>query len=328
VVPVNSTINIFRLLATALTRGEKAVLVTVVDSTSHAPGKAGFKMLVLKSSLVGSVGGGAIEHEAINIARELLLKNEPPEPFIIDRVHRLGDPNKPSGMICGGSQTLSFHVFTAEDLSNIKKFVDSYRPDRSYEIVLAERGIWVTYVTEYYASHFNEGVFTRWSDIDWYYREVMRKKDIAYIIGGGHIGAALAPLLRSIGFHVTLLDDRENLLLSSSSDADTLLVMPFKDTPAFVPEGANSYAFIMTPSHAHDETVLRGLLHKNLSYLGMVASKQKVADIFERLRKSGVSEEIIATIHSPIGLPIKSRTPAEIAISIAAEVIQIRNTKK
>lgn len=312
----------------ALERGEKAVLVTVVDSTGHAPGKAGFKMLVLWRSVMGSVGGGAIEHEAIELARRHLLEKEIPEPFIIDRVHRHSDPNNPSGMICGRSQTLSFHMFSPEDRQNIQKFVDAYRHDRSYEIVLAERGIWISYVTEYYASHFNEHTFTRWSDNDWYYREIMRKKDIASIIGGGHVGAALTPLLRSIGFHVTLLDDRENLLLSTSSDADTLLVMPFKDTPAFVPEGANSYAFIMTPSHAHDEEVLRGLLHKDLAYLGMVASKQKVADIFGRLRKSEVSEETIAKIRAPIGLPIKSRTPAEIAISIAAEVVQVRNVKR
>ena len=93
-----------------------------------------------------------------------------------------------------------------------------------------------------------------------------------------------------------------------------------------VKEGENSYAFIMTPSHLHDETVLRGLLHKDLKYLGMMASKTKVAEIFEKLRKDGVSEALLFRVKSPIGLSIKSKTAEEIAVSIAAEVIQIKNS--
>jgi xanthine dehydrogenase accessory factor len=87
----------------------------------------------------------------------------------------------------------------------------------------------------------------------------------------------------------------------------------------------NTYMVILTHKHAHDFEVLEQLIHKPFRYLGMIGSKTKVAKVLEQLRAKGVSEDMTKKIHSPIGISIGAHTPAEIAISIAAEIVAVRN---
>ncbi|MBD3367277.1 MAG: hypothetical protein GF405_03745, partial [Candidatus Eisenbacteria bacterium] len=92
-----------------------------------------------------------------------------------------------------------------------------------------------------------------------------------------------------------------------------------------VPEGRRSFVCIMTYAHANDELVLRALIDKPLRYLGMMGSRSKVDAVFAHLMDDGVSEDALARVRAPIGLPIGSDTPEEIAVSIAAELVAVRN---
>lgn len=157
-----------------------------------------------------------------------------------------------------------------------------------------------------------------------------------YILGAGHISQKLAPLLTALGFWTVIIDDREEFLRESFTDIDVaeLISGPlpqYLDTIEFEPE---SYVVIVTYSHELDERILKYLLTKKshlvtqLKYLGMIGSKRKVKEIFSRLESQGVSKSQLTRIHAPIGLPIGSQTPEEIAISIAAEIVKVRNLEE
>lgn len=117
---------------------------------------------------------------------------------------------------------------------------------------------------------------------------------------------------------------------SAESDwayADKIMTGSFAEFGTHVPDGAGSYVVIMTAAHGADELVLRQVAGRPLRYVGMLASKTKRARILESLRRDGFDEAVLASIHTPIGLPMQSHTAAEIAISIAAELINTRNSQ-
>ncbi|MBN2571707.1 MAG: XdhC family protein, partial [Ignavibacteriales bacterium] len=86
-----------------------------------------------------------------------------------------------------------------------------------------------------------------------------------------------------------------------------------------------TYIIIMTPGHKSDEIVLRNTINKNVKYIGMMASPKKRDEIIQKLKKDGFDDKTLNRLHSPIGLPINSHTPAEIAVSIAGELVSVNN---
>jgi len=146
------------------------------------------------------------------------------------------------------------------------------------------------------------------------------------IFGAGHIGSVLSQIGKLLDFSVTVVDNRPEFasreLLAS---ADTVIAENYQQAIDALIITDNTYVVILTHKHAHDFEVLEHLIHKPFRFLGMIGSKTKVAKVFQQLRATGVSEEIIKKIHSPIGINIGAHTPGEIAISIAAEMVAVRN---
>ena len=126
-------------------------------------------------------------------------------------------------------------------------------------------------------------------------------------------------------FYLIVLDERAELpTLQDNSYAQEKIIVPFTACHQHIPNGLNHYAIIMTPSHQLDELILGQLLAKRLGYLGMLGSRTKVNTILQRLRQRFPAASL-DRVHAPAGLPIPSHTPAEIAVSIAAELIQVRH---
>jgi xanthine dehydrogenase accessory factor len=96
----------------------------------------------------------------------------------------------------------------------------------------------------------------------------------------------------------------------------------------YIPTGDKEYVVIASFSHQYDKLIVSKLIEKKLNYLGMMGSKDKVKEIFDQLINEGISKESLENVKAPIGVPIKSETPEEIAVSIAAEIIQIKNTSR
>ena len=151
-------------------------------------------------------------------------------------------------------------------------------------------------------------------------------KSTAYIFGAGHVGQALEPILRYIGFSTVVLDDRAEFANQDRfRDADLVKVInSFEDAFAGIPTDENSYIIIVTRGHSYDYTVLRQALGKRKAYVGMIGSKGKVADTMKRLETEGFSRGELERVYSPIGLSIFAETPEEIAVSVAAEMIKVR----
>ena len=146
------------------------------------------------------------------------------------------------------------------------------------------------------------------------------------IFGAGHVAIQLLRIAKFLDFYTIMIDDREEFADSEKlSQADEVYCRDFHDIEDILPEQDNAFYVVVTRGHANDRLCAETVLRRPYLYLGMIGSKGKVAKTFEIMKEEGYSEEQISTIHAPIGLKIGARTPEEIAISIAAEMIAIKN---
>ena len=158
------------------------------------------------------------------------------------------------------------------------------------------------------------------------YLETLNPPERLVIFGGGHIGQILSKFAKSLGFHVTVIDNREEIANRQNlPDADDIICLDYAAALEQVTLLQSSYIVILTHKHTHDYEVLESCIERPHRYLGMIGSKSKVATCLCQLEEKGISKELITSIHSPIGLKIGGQTPAEIAISIAAELISVRH---
>ncbi|MCB9758850.1 MAG: xanthine dehydrogenase accessory protein XdhC [Alphaproteobacteria bacterium] len=154
------------------------------------------------------------------------------------------------------------------------------------------------------------------------YIENLASQDHVRLFGAGHVAGALAPLLRQLDFTVTVYDEREEWLTEARfPDCERVLGDPGRALPATEP---GDFLIIVTHSHQLDQALLQGLLERPFRYLGMIGSRAKIAKFFVRLRAAGLDEAAFSRVCAPIGLDIGAETPAEIAVSIAAELVRVR----
>lgn len=148
---------------------------------------------------------------------------------------------------------------------------------------------------------------------------------LAVICGAGHVGAAVAPLLARLGLRVVVVDDREAFASPARFPDARVVARPFEGALAAVGVDERAYVVIVTRGHVHDLGVLEQALRLRARYVGVMASRSKRARMQSFLREAGFGDAELARIHSPIGLAIGAETPAELAVSIAAEIVQVRS---
>lgn len=148
---------------------------------------------------------------------------------------------------------------------------------------------------------------------------------VLYIVGGGHISQALATLAAVVELPVVAIEDRpEYANRELFPQAREIICAPFLEALTGLDLGPTSLVVVATRGHRYDYDCLRVLLPKTWAYLGMVGSKKKVREMKELFTEEGFPPERVAAIHTPIGLPIGAQTPAEIGVSILAEIIAER----
>ena len=149
-----------------------------------------------------------------------------------------------------------------------------------------------------------------------------------YLIGAGHIAYHLAGIAANAGFRIYVIDDREKFANTERfPNADEIIVDSIPDWLHRATFPTNSYAVVVTRGHRHDLDALRALAARDLRYLGLIGSRAKVARIYEALRTESMPSECLRRVHAPIGLDIGAVTPAEIAVSILAELIAVKYGK-
>ena len=145
-----------------------------------------------------------------------------------------------------------------------------------------------------------------------------------YIIGAGHVGFHLARVAGDAGFQLHVVDDREKFANPERFPGADVVVEPIPDWLGRAELPASAYVVVLTRGHQHDLDAVRALAPREFKYLGLIGSRAKIARIFDALRTEGMSSECLERLHAPIGLEIGAVTPAEIAISILAELIAVR----
>ena len=146
-----------------------------------------------------------------------------------------------------------------------------------------------------------------------------------FIFGAGHCGLALAKVASQTGFAVHIIDDRPEIASRERYPmAASITVEDYNKISKEIDLPDNAFIAIMTQGHSADAEVLQNLITKKYFYIGLMASKRKREQIFEKLAANGISKELLEKVHSPIGLDIGAETPEEIAISILSEMIKVR----
>lgn len=147
-----------------------------------------------------------------------------------------------------------------------------------------------------------------------------------YIIGGGHISFFLARVAKMVGFRVVVIDDRQEFANAERfPEADETISGDLASTLPRLVINSSAHIVIVTRGHLHDGQALEWAATTSAAYVGMIGSKRKVNAIYSLMRNKGITDEQLSRVHAPIGLPIGAETPEEIAVSIMAEIIQVRS---
>lgn len=325
--------TILNAMLKALARGESCVLCSIFATSGSSPRGAGAKMAVFADgTTLGTVGGGAVELHSTQRALEAIRTGGSALKSYDLRPNDVAD----IGMICGGRVTVYFQLFSPQqeaDIAVLRRWCELLDQDIDLWLLLAldsERVREFRVLTRSEIPQEQKKLFTSRAVWDGeLYVEPLARAGKACIFGGGHVGRALAPVLANVGFRVVVFDDREALAKKENYPAaDEVVYGDFRAIYDKVTLTPNDYAVIMTPGHQADYEILAQALRSEATYIGCIGSQGKVAKTRARLLEAGFDEADIARIHSPIGLPILAETPEEIAISIAAEMIEHRAKRR
>ena len=155
--------------------------------------------------------------------------------------------------------------------------------------------------------------------------EVIEPSPLLLVVGGGHVGRAIAEIGALLGMSVTVLDDREEYAAPERFPfAERVICGDFQEELERFPITANTHVVMVSRGHKVDELALRCVAERGAAYVGMIGSKRRTRTVLQHLRAEGVAAAALARIFTPIGLDIRAETPEEIALSVLAEIVLLR----
>lgn len=313
-------LELWQFAAERLKRNESVTLLVVAESSGSSPGRQGFKMIVARDEICGSIGGGVMEINLVELAKER-LKISRNETLVKPQTHQKNSPYS-SGMICSGKQSVILRILTTANLKTILKLIQYIKNNRERYLRITKTNLSISAkkIPRFDFKFENQiGEFT--------YEEKLGFKNKLFIIGGGHCALALSELMSKMDFHISLFDDRAglNTLAKNEFVHAKTVIENYENIGDLVASGANNFVVVMTLGYKSDEIVVRKLIDKDFRYFGVLGSRAKMKTLLRNLEKENFQKEKLNQIHTPIGLPINSRTPEEIAVSIAAEIITVKN---
>lgn len=326
--------------------GEDFALVRLVGERGSTPRAAGAEMLVRRDgSIAGTIGGGLLELTMMRAAADVLRTRV---SRMVDLRLAGEDLTSDEEMVCGGSAEVLITYVPPGDPA-LREVLLALEQTRS-----ARRRAWLFTVlpreeggeVEICLLRDDDSIVgaqpcepatlrtlvgkiarhgpTALPDGRLAAVEQVEAVTTAVICGAGHVARALAPAALAAGFAVTVLDDREEFADPRRFPGAEVVLGPFTGALERLDVDAASYIVIVTRGHAHDLEVLVQALRTPARYIGLMASRSKRTRMIAALREEGIDEGALSRVHSPIGLDIGAETPAELAVSIVAEMIQVR----
>lgn len=322
-------------LAGELHKGNRCILVTVLTVEGSAPREPGARMIVTDTCLHGTIGGGQLEFEALETAREQLA--QPPGAWM--RRFPLGPE---LGQCCGGVVTVLFEPYSGADAAWIDQLrrralaataavrIVDVKPDGTFVrvVVQSETEIptsddpWVLARARQLFETSTEGFQVRLHDGGGTLVEALvDNRQPVFLFGAGHVGRAVARALAPLPFRITWIDSRANAFPDELPDGVFRLVVEPVYLVGEAPPG--TFYLVMTHSHALDQQLCEAVLRRlDSAYLGLIGSATKAARFASRLKARMFEDELVARIHCPIGLPgIAGKQPDVIAASVAADLL-------
>lgn len=306
-------LKLYENLLNTLSSGRNCMLVATVEAKGSSPRSAGAYMLVDNTGrLYGTIGGGELEYRATFQAQKLLAGKQ-------DALIEYDLSNETAaglGMICGGRTKVLYHIFRPEDADFAAAALELARSRKPYHLMLP--------LEEGKAQVCTGLDAPRRKLDDRYYTEQFNFDGRVYLLGGGHLSQELVPLLSHLGFCCVVGDDRAEFTRPELfPGADSVQLVDFTDLS--LPIGPEDYLVIATRGHLADIDCIRFALKTPAKYIGVVGSRRKVKFIWSQMTSEGFTESDMNRLTTPIGIDIGSETPAEIAVSIAAQLIQTRS---
>ena len=323
---MSRTVEFWRTLADCLEAGEKVFLALVAANTRHSPGTAGARMLVSESGRrAGTIGGGIMEHRLLARAAEV-LGGDDFAAEIQTLHHRRSASGDRSGMICAGSQTNLYALCRPEsELEAVRRVASRVAAGRSGTLSIDPEGLAVADAEPDLSRP--RIILERDSGGGWRYVEQLLNRRRLAILGGGHCAAALAHAMSRLGYDVSVFENRPEVAgIELARDARSVrIVNDFREAGALIDYPELTWVVVMTTDFPSDVRALAGVLDRRFRFVGVMGAPAKIEEIRSRLTSEGFSRAAIERISAPVGLPIPSHTPEEIAISVAAQILQLRN---
>ncbi len=324
------------------------VLISLLDLKGSTPRHEGSKMAVGDGGKAfGTIGGSLLEAEAVNKARKV-LKNGCSEIFTFDLT---GVNVENPDMICGGNAEilLEYMAPTEENRLFVKQWYENISNGQNcYLCTCLQRGDTVSITGRALISGndvtgtlpegiqpgnlkeefrtIREAAVRSIKNMEVLIEPVKRVKTL-YCFGAGHVGVPTAHIAALAGFHVVVVDDRSDFANTERfpEAREVIVTDDFSHAVEKLPIDEDSFIVIITRGHQYDRVVLEQALKTNAQYIGMISSRKKRDTIYAALKETGVPQEALDKVHSPIGIAIGGESPGEIAVSIVAELISVRS---
>ena len=308
----------WQFILDSITSNIAVALLYVLESKGSSPGRQGFFMAVNKTgAMEGSIGGGIMEHKLVELVKEHLKEGKEINS-IKKQLHHKEAANNQSGMICSGEQTIFLYSVKKENAPVVEQIIKG----NALSISLSTNGIIASIekLDKNYTFYFN-------AETDWLYNENLNQKNYLHIIGGGHCSLALSKLMSEMDFEITVYDTRENLSTINKNEFATqkIIVKDYSELTNVINEAPNSFVIIMTLGYRADAIAFDALMQKEFTYFKMLGSANKLKTLYKEYLAKGMDENKLTALLQPAGVAIHSQTPQEIAISIAAEIIAVKN---
>jgi len=344
-----SDFEIYKKAAVVLRAGENVALITVISTEGSTPGKVGYKMLVWgqdaqtlrpgSGQALGTVGGGLVEAEVIDMAKRSLSRTgNQVFKFTFD-----GLTNNERG-ICGGVMELLVETFDQKSLplfQDLLAAIENGQKGALVSIISPKRAAKKVFLKKISDLRMPiGGPKTEIENIDSLgdqpekrtlqggveaFIEPVLEEPMVFIFGAGHLSYHICRCAKSVNFRVTVCDDRAEFANKSRfADADNIIVESFETVFDRIDVNKNSYIVIVTRGHQSDQIVLEKAVKTDAKYVGMIGSKKKTATILKGLQEKGIPQKVLTRVYSPIGISIGAVTPQEIALSIVCELTKIR----
>lgn len=334
--------KLFEEIRRLLRAGESLTLVTVIAGSGSTPRGVGARMIVRSDkTIMGTIGGGAVEYKAVQMGADVLEKKS----SFTKGFKLVKGQAADLGMICGGDVVVYFQYISPKNQAFVRLC------DQILAALDRDEDSWIiTDITDETAwsmglysestgliglsAGINEPFMTAKAvkvtvDERNYYSEPLRKAGKVYVFGGGHVAQELVPVLSHVGFRCVVYDDRKEFANRELfPQAEQTIVGEFEDVLEKIQIREQDYVVIMTRGHQCDYLIQRQALKTPAHYIGVMGSRKKTQTLAQKLREEGFSDQDIERFYTPIGLAISAETPAEIAISVAGELISVRASRE